>query len=289
MAIGSGAARPEVEPDAWARHGGRSGFGFRHGLCDHPLLARDGLADLADRLPAGSIETMPADQPAVDAHGQPGPVHGIEAGDLLRHVADRQAWMSLLNIEHDPVYGRFLAALLEEMRRAVGQPTGWNRVEGYVFVSAPGATTPAHVDHEHNLYFQLQGTKRFTIGGCPSSDDEHRLLEAFYSGAYGATDFYPTDPVTYELAPGDGLYVPPSAVHLVENGAEPSISLSLVFHTADLDRAAKVYACNADLRRLGLRPRPPGEHAGLDALKAAAVSAWRRVRGRRSVPGRVAA
>jgi len=279
-------ARPEVEPDAWERHGGRSGFAFRHALSDHPLLAAEQLADLADRLPRVAVETMAADQQAVNADGQPGRVEGVAPGDLLRHVADRRAWMSLLNIEQDLAYGRLLAALLEEVRRAVGQPAGWNRVEGYVFVSAPGATTPAHIDHEHNLYFQLQGTKRFTIGGSPSPEEEHRLLEAFYSGSYGATAFYPTDPITYVLEPGDGLYVPPAAVHLVENGDEPSISLSVVFHTPDLDRAAKVYACNADLRRLGVHPRPPGVHAGVDILKATAVSGWRRVRSGMRRPGK---
>jgi oxalate decarboxylase/phosphoglucose isomerase-like protein (cupin superfamily) len=277
-----------VDPDAWRRHGGRSSFVFSHRLGGNDLLAVPALAELADRLPADDVETMAADQAAVHADGQPGQVHGERPGDLMRSVADRKAWMSLLRIEQDPQYRNLLERLLDEAREAVGRPAGWNGVEGYVFVSAPAAVTPAHIDHEHNLYFQIRGTKRFTVGSCPSIEEEHRLLERFYSGAYGATAFYPADPVTYVLNPGDGLYVPPAAIHLVENGDEVSTSLSVVFHTPDLDRAAKVYALNADLRRLGLRPRPPGERPRSDIAKAAVVDVWRRARaGRRlSTQGR---
>jgi hypothetical protein len=85
--------------------------------------------------------------------------------------------------------------------------------------------------------------------------------------------------VRYRLEPGHGLYVPPKAVHLVENGDDLSVSLSLVFHTPELDREAQVYAFNADLRRIKMCPRPPGENATVDAIKAGLVQAWRRARG----------
>jgi quercetin dioxygenase-like cupin family protein len=266
-----------VDPPTWAGHRGTTSFRFAHRLTSEPLLSIERLAELADRLPDAAVESTAATQQPVDAHGRPGRVEAGTAGDLLRHIAERDAWMSLLRIEQDAEYRALLAGLLEEFAAGAGAADA-HGVEGYVFVSAAGATTPAHVDHEHNLYVQLRGTKRFTIGGFPSPDARHRVLEGLYAGGYGATGFLPSDPVTHVLEPGDGVYVPPSGVHLVENGPATAVSLSIVFHTPDLDREAKVYACNADLRRIGLRPRPPGERIVVDGLKSAAVTWWRRLR-----------
>jgi quercetin dioxygenase-like cupin family protein len=271
----SGSAALQVDPDAWARHGGRTAFEFTHSLLDHPLLALGELAALADRLPPNDVEDAEGALPVVKADGKPAPIRDEVASELVRTVVERGALMSLMRIEQDAQYRGFIEALLEEFRDSVGRPEGLDRVEGYVFVSSPGAVTPTHIDHEHNLYFQLRGTKHFTVGSCATPEDEHRLLEDFYSGAYGATSFYPHDPITHVLKPGDGLYVPPAAIHVVKNDDEPAISLSVVFHTPDLDRAAKVYALNADLRRLRLHPRPPGQRARVDAAKATVVDLWR--------------
>jgi oxalate decarboxylase/phosphoglucose isomerase-like protein (cupin superfamily) len=144
-----------------------------------------------------------------------------------------------------------------------------------VFIGATGAVTPAHVDHEHNLFFQVRGTKRFTTGEFPDTEREHRTFEGMYAEEYGSTNFAPANPVVHVLAPGDGLYVPPPAVHLVENSDSLAISFSLVFHDETLDRTAKVYAFNSHLRAVGVTPRPPGRSAVADQAKALLVEGWR--------------
>ena len=60
----------------------------RHALVDHPLLQLRALIALGERLEArGSIRT-----------------HGNEAVKTLSAIKDAKAWMSLLNVQIDPVY-----------------------------------------------------------------------------------------------------------------------------------------------------------------------------------------
>ena len=99
-----------------------------------------------------------------------------------------------------------------------------------------------------------------------------------YSGHYGRVDQLPESTEHFSLEPGDGLFIPPRAVHMLEVGDARSVSLSIVFHTPALDRAAQVYAFNAKARAVGRRPRPPGSSRATDAAKSATVSIWRAAR-----------
>ena len=50
--------------------------------------------------------------------------------------------------------------------------------------------------------------------------------------------------------------------HWVQNGPEASVSLSITFHTPVNKRKIGVHAFNAKLRRIGLKPAPPGRRPG---------------------------
>jgi hypothetical protein len=187
--------------------------------------------------------------------------------------------MAMRHVETVPAYRRLGDGLFGEFCALAGIEHGRAyRPEGYVFIGATGAVTPAHVDHEHNLFFQVRGTKRFTTGGFPDDEREHRTFEGMYADEYGSTNFAPANPVIHLLTPGDGLYVPPPTVHLVENHDSLAISFSLVFHDAELDRTAKVYAFNSHLRAVGITPRPPGRSTAVDRAKATVVEGWRMAR-----------
>lgn len=275
----------------WRAHGGRRPITFAHRLADEPLLQLDALAELADALDPDAIEVTGARADRVVAKREtrrlgPG---DPPAGRLVLDAERDGRWMAMRHVEAVPAYRRLVDGLFGEFCARVGADPGRAyRPEGYVFIGATGAVTPAHVDHEHNLFFQVRGTKVFTTGEFPDPDREHRTFEGMYADEYGSTDFAPANPVAHVLAPGDGLYVPPPALHLVENRDELAVSFSLVFHDADLDRTAKVYALNAHLRAAGLSPRPPGRSGVADRAKALVVDGWRvsrqsidRVRGRR--------
>jgi hypothetical protein len=276
------APRLRIPARDWHEFGGRDPFPFGHDLIDEPLLDHEAIADLADMLDPHLVEIAGAEAPTVVADrvtsrfADEGHLSSTP-GDVVRSVASGHRWISLRNIETVPEYADLVNELFEDFREQVGvTEKEIYRPEGYLFIGAAGATAPAHLDHEHNLFLQVRGTKRFTTGSLPDSDDGHGVLEGMYSGEYGHTPFPPVDPDTRELGPGDGLYVAPPTVHYVEYGeGDVAISFSLVFHDAELDRTAMAYAFNAHMRRAGRHPRPPGQSLRIDQGKALAVSGWR--------------
>ena len=237
------------------------------------------MATLAGRLPETSIEMNRSDLELLHA------VDGAEPLDrpaeiVAREIVAHPRWMAIKNLEQVPDYRAVVNEGLDSADLGLGLGPAMNAREGYIFLSAASTVTPAHVDHEHNLLLQVVGTKRVTVGSFADPDHESDVMEGMHSGRYGRTGVLPHEPRTFELEPGTGVYIPPRAVHMVEVGEGLSISLSLVFHTRELERSARVYAVNAKLRKTGLRPRPPGSSVAADKAKSAAAIAWRTLRSR---------
>lgn len=254
-------------------------FRFDHHLDDDPLMQLEAIAQLADRMDPTMIEVAAAKSEKVVEERITERLTADEQspGDVIRTAEQDGRWLSMRHIETDPAYGQLVHRVFEEFRTAAGTSADQlYQPEGYIFIGASNATTPAHVDHEHNLFFHIRGTKAFTTGRFPDGDQENRTFEGMYTDEYGATAFAPANQVVHHLEAGDGLYVPPTALHLVENSGSLAISFSLVFHDRALDQAAKVFVFNAHLRGMHLAPLPPGRSRGLDTAKAAIVDAWRR-------------
>ena len=74
----------------------------------------------------------------------------------------------------------------------------------------------------------------------------------------------------FHIQPGDGVFFPYTAPHMVQSGNEEfSISFS-VTHMTDEDFAIRrVYKINQLLRKLGIAPRDQGESRVVDSLKLA--------------------
>ena len=274
-------ARLAIAAADWDQHGRAGTFSFSHALSDEPLLVLDALADLADRLRPDQIETTDARSPLVVEKRTTRRLTDADTRrELVRSAEDEKRWISMRNIETDPVYAELVQSCFAEFKTMVG--LGDRDVfgpEGYLFISAEGGVTPAHVDHEMNLFFQIAGAKRFHTGRFPDEATRDQTLEGMYDDQYGSTPFEPADVTSTDLAPGDGLYLSPQIVHMVENTTSGlAISFSLVFQSTELVREARVYALNGHLRRLGLSPRPPGSSDRVDMLKARAVGGWRRAK-----------
>lgn len=258
-------------------------FRYTHDLHKHDLMTIESVAELVDRLDPNQVEVASARSPLAVATRTTRRLSADDRpGDVVRSVHDGGLWMSIRNIETDPRYAALMEEVLVEFRAKSGAtPAEVYGAEGYFFLASTEAVTPSHIDHEHNLFCQVIGTKRFHTGGFPDDDSRDRLFEGMNQGEYGNTEVEPVDTIVHELGPGDGLYVSPRTLHLVENTtAGPTMSFSLVFHDRALDREAKVYAFNAVLRRAGRTPRSPGARPSIDRAKAAAVSGWRSVRQR---------
>jgi Cupin superfamily protein len=266
----------DLDHDDWLVHGDRDSFTFTHSMTGDPRLTLPSIAKLAGRLPSESVDMNYIDlDPAFPGQGTP-PLD-VPATQMVLEIEGMQRWMTAKNLEQDPEYLDLINEALDSVDRGLQLGKAMIGREGYIFVSAPTSTTPAHVDHEHNLLLQIQGTKRVTVGGFPSVEAEQALLEFLNTGGYGRTGYLPSNPVTFELEPGTGMYIPPRCVHMVENGPELCISLSLVFHTVGLLRAARVYQVNAKMRRFGVHPRPYGRSLNVDKTKSAVMLVWQRM------------
>jgi len=266
---------------------GRRSFLIQHELTDHPLFTLDALADLADRLPPGMGEHNRASVGAVVPDGEV-PKLDLTPGELVRGIESNDSWVVLpiVHSDMDPVPG--YQEIYDEILGTLGPivPGGVDTMSGYhavVFVASGGSTTPTHIDPELGFLLHMRGKKRLSIGGFPDATKERERLEHFFTGGHRNTEDLPTDIEHFDLEPGQGVHVPPLKPHLVTNGADVTISLSMGFQTEANLRRQSIHMWNGRVRKLGLSPRPYGEDATRDRVKASllvsGIKARRRLRG----------
>ena len=276
----SGARRLGIEPAAFATHFATSPMAVRHSLLDDERMELERLAALASRHPAARIEQNQGAISEVAAASE-ARASNLSPGEIVRTIASNGLWMVIKNIELDAEYKQLLDELLDEVEPIVADGEGGMRQrEGFIFLSAPHATTPSHTDPEHNFLLQVRGLKQMVVGEYPDARTRQLEIEQQSRGGHRNIDWKPIAPQTFNLAPGDGVYVPPHAPHLVRNGAEPSISLSITWRTPVTERTARASSVNARLRKLHLNPRAPGERPGVDAAKAEASRVLSRLKRR---------
>ncbi|MEO5710356.1 MAG: cupin domain-containing protein [Nocardioidaceae bacterium] len=253
---------------------------MRHHLLNDARLELEHLARLAERHPGELIEQNDGGIAEVASAGD-ARVSALPPAEIVRTIDSNGLWMVLKNIERDPEYKRLLDVLLDEVAPIVASNEGgMMQREGFIFLSAPHATTPSHTDPEHNFLLQIRGVKEMVVGEFPDRRTRQLEIENQSSGGHRNVDWTPVRPQTFRLEPGDGVYVPPHAPHLVRNGSQPSISLSITFRTPLTERTARASSVNARLRRLHLDPKAPGERPRVDRAKAGASRALGRFRRR---------
>ncbi|HYZ84104.1 MAG TPA: cupin-like domain-containing protein, partial [Bryobacteraceae bacterium] len=137
---------------------------------------------------------------------------------------------------------------------------------------------------EHNFLCQVQGTKQVSIWDprdrtvLPEPQIEH-MLQIWHGDDYHRNMPFKQEfqerAREYTLNPGDALHFPVGAPHWVKNGNQVSISFSITFRSRYSERQAIIYFLNGKVRRLGLRPTPPGVSGWRDGLKVAAFQTVR--------------
>lgn len=243
---------------------------FSHSLHLDERLTLSAIADLADRLPRRSVICDSAAQPLLVPQG--GPPRGALStpGDVIRTLNDANAWLTLLNIEDDPAYADLTNSALDELQLAMRGKQGTMRKRvGFIFVSSPNSVTPAHFDIEHSLLMQVSGAKTVSLGRFASEWDRRHEIERYWDGSHGRIESLPPELASYDLTPGRGVYIPPTAPHWVHNGPAISLSVTLTYFTAATERGNLVEAFNARLRRMHLHPRHPGQSKSIDLAKVA--------------------
>jgi Cupin superfamily protein len=272
-----------VPADRLANGLGDKPFAVTHDLVDHPLLTLEAIAELADYLPADTnVEHNLGDVPEVLPDGE-APRLDLSPGEIVRTIDTNRSWMVLKRIEDHPAYRDLLEHTLSEVTAAVAKHEGPIRKrEGFIFISAPSSVTPTHIDPEYNFLLQIRGSKEMVVGEYADPSTENHEVERYYGGGHRNLKVLPDNSQTFAMQPGDGVFVPLHAPHVVRNGPDPSISLSVTWNTEASEQAALVHAFNARLRALRLSPSPPGRRPGVDRAKAgswmAARSAMRQVK-----------
>ncbi|MFT4255608.1 MAG: cupin-like domain-containing protein [Pseudoxanthomonas sp.] len=258
-----------------------------HGLVGHPLLQMGALVALGERLETrGSIRTHGNDAAAGTPFGEAPLLHpnSKSAAATLSDVAHARAWMSLLNVQADPIYRSLVGEVLDSIQPVIDRhDPGMNNRGGWIFVTSPNTVTPFHFDKEHNFILQVQGRKRIyvwepddvVVASEPARDRFHHCHKR--DRLQWREEFRERARV-FDLEPGQGAYMPSTSPHLVENGDGPSITISLTYYTHATRRDALLHKAHEMMRGIGLRPSPVGTSPVLDALTCASVLSAMRCR-----------
>lgn len=267
-----------------------------HDLANHPLLQLDALIELGKRQQARKlVRTHSSEATAGTSFAEAPNLHPNRktAAEMLADISQANAWMSLLNVQADPVYRRFIDEVLDEVKPIIEKKDpGMCYRAGWIFVTSPRAVTPFHIDHEHNFILQIRGKKRIYVWDPFDREVVGELaLEKFH-------DQHSRELVTwredlrarakiFDVVPGMGGYMPSTSGHMVENGDEPSVTISFTYYTDSTRQNELLYRGNAALRRFGLTPKPIGQSAARDTLKGVVLTGYtsvmstlRRARGR---------
>src|ERR1700736_4557958 len=254
-------------------------FAFRHRLANHPAFALERLIDLARETQLGRPGDLyyHAGTKDLNQRWDNTPKPEFSAADAIQRIENCGAWIVLKRADKNPEY----EALLRECMAELQELTGLNldRVmkvqEVILFITSPERITTYHIDRECSLLLQIRGDKQISI--FDRNDREvlpEEEIERFWSVDHNAPRYKPElqhHAAVYEMTPGVGVHIPVNAPHWVQNGAGISISLNVNFQYHDTARA-NLYRLNFLLRKMGVRPSPPGISPIKDKVKSVAAT-----------------
>ena len=277
----------------------RSHFVFAHRLADHALFEASRLVSLCERVKSKQVAIYEAS--AGSPRARPREFTGEWNPEaLIAALPEGTTRLRLSGVqEYDKEYRLLHEQILEEVDGLSGfalrREIGWSSMT--ILLSSPRMTTPYHIDHQSNLLFQMRGRKNVYI-----FDPRDRrvlsdaMIERYYGGDKHAADYREElqgHAAICELAPGVALHNPPLGPHWVTNGDEVSVSVSVNYSLRESEGSARVYQVNRYLRRLGLKPAPPGQSPLRDWIKREPLRLLTRARPRsfeellQSGPGRL--
>lgn len=228
---------------------------LRHNLVGHPLLNVAAIAVLAERMPPDRVEYNPGKLP-LGLRAEDTPRSTLSIAETIRTIGENGSWMVLKNVERDPAYAALLDEALAPLCAIVEPRTGpMAHREAFIFLTSPGSITPFHMDPEHNILLQIEGSKMMTV--FPSGDEAlvpAEKSEAFHMGGHRNLAWdepFAAKGVAVPLEPGDAILVPVKAPHFVQNGNAVSISFSITWRSERSVAESELHSFNRLLRAHG--------------------------------------
>jgi hypothetical protein len=249
---------------------------FTHKLQNHPLMQFEELKKLALRhnMVRFHSSNLPRTQKLDTVeHERP---NGLSLQESLDNINTSGTFVFIQNIQNDPIYGPFVNEILDEIETDISkhQRKLQNR-QAWVFITSPGGVTPYHRDQEAATYFHIKGKKKFWLWDANDREICTQEENEFFHGVHGLkkTDYNDQKMAKakmFEILPGDGIFFPYTAPHMVENGTEEfAISFSVTHMTEDDFNVRRINKINQILRKLGLSPRDLSESRLIDNMKLA--------------------
>lgn len=249
-------------------------FEFHHGLTtSNPLFNLAAIRRLLDVPEVKNSIAYDATDVRVDQRWETISKIKPPIEEVFDQIATSRGWIMMRFVHRVPEYRAILDACLNEVRRLSGHDINQDEKsrEAIIFVTSPNRVTPYHIDRECNFLMQVMGEK--VINVFDRNDKEvvtERELETYWSKDNNAGVYKPQfqdRAFVRTMRPGTGVHIPVNFPHWVENGDNVSVSLNVNVQFKDTERA-NVYRANYALRRLGLKPTPPGKSEMTDRLKA---------------------
>lgn len=265
-----------AEPESFREQFNQASFGFSHNLADHPLFQIPRLIELAEfistQLGAEKVTCLAGGEIPIDCKWSDR-IHKDRVEEAIARIEESGSLVLINDAETDPEYKALLDQIILELEALAGIPLRqeitW--MDAYIFITSPNTVTNYHIDHESNFLFQIQGEKEVNLfDQRDRSILTEQELEAFYIGNVEAADYQPekqSKASVYHLTPGQGVHHPVNAPHWVRTNQKFSVTLSINFYLRSFDLKARVYQANYFLRKLKLKPTPPGQSGWQDALK----------------------
>ena len=246
-----------------------------HTYGSHPLLQIEQLVELGKRLEQchqtfsfNATARADADFNTV-SHTHP---NRASAADTLQRIGEAKAWMLLRHVQVDPLYRGLVDELLDGIKPQVDRrDPGMCYRAGWIFVSSPHAVTPFHIDRNHVLLLQLQGSK--TVHVWEADDVEvvsdrarARFLDSHQLDLVQWREEYRARAQVFELGPGQGLYMPLTSPHMMEIGATPSVAMRVSYNTDATRRRALLHILRERMHGLHVEMPAIGRHPVLDEV-----------------------
>lgn len=257
----------------------RRPFSLRHRLCDSAAFELPRLLELAQFLRVrGPFNVyFDAGEVSVEHRWNQRPRNSYTLEDAFNRINEAGAWIILKHTELDPDYANLMESVMSDIQRMRGQDLRktTKNLEAQIMITSPRRVTPYHLDNECNVLLQIKGEKDIFVFDPTDREIVTEVeLEHFWVGNVNAGEYKErcqNRANQFRLAPGRAVHIPVTAPHWVKNDDNVSISLSINFEWKD-ESIYNTYRANYFLRKLGVKPRPPGQSNLSEAVKSATMA-----------------